>query len=129
MSAPLNLYRVLHERIAGWCNDPALVRMEVEVQHVVAPTLEEAQRLATLPAVSEVLLIGPLPAGAGVVLEVEDPPEHRGHVVDRFGMAQAYAECSCGWRGELRSGLTDRGRQAAADLAEHYRQEEVEDGA
>ena len=127
-ASALNLYRVLHERIAGWCNDPARVTMEVDVQHVVADSLEAAQALSTLPAVTEVLLLGPLPDGAGVVLEVEDPPEeHSGTVVDRFGRAHAHAECSCGWEGPARTGLASRGTAAFRDLEEHYR--EVNRGA
>lgn len=48
--------------------------------------------------------------------------QHHGHVVDRFGTAAAYAECTCGWRGPERHGLSSRGADAAGDLAMHYQE-------
>jgi hypothetical protein len=128
MSAELRLYRVLHERMAGWCNDPARVSVEVSPEYVVAESPEEAQRLSTLPAVTSVFEVGQLPEGAGVVPWAEPlTEEHVGSVVDRFSRGYAHAECSCGWRGPSRTGLTARGAAAGADLEEHYR--EVNGGA
>lgn len=131
MSAELKLFRVLSERVSGW-EQPAPAKLTpaftVEVQHVVAATPEEAVRLSTLEAATDVLEVGALPAGPGVVLEVEDPPEeHAGVVVDRFGRAHAHAECSCGWEGPARTGLASRGTAAFRDLEEHMR--EVNGGA
>jgi len=124
-AAALTLFRVVWERVTGWCNDPLRVSMSVDVQYVVAENADAAQRFSTLPAVTDVLEVGPLPAGPGLILE-EPAPAHVGEVSDRFSQPFAQASCSCGWSGPTRHGLRTRGRDAHADLAEHYR--EANDG-